>query len=62
MLSFSVLAPSGSNQQPLRGIAHQILESDDSPIVDSTLSEEERVGDIRQPLLPLWITPTGSAT
>ncbi len=32
------------------------------PIVNSTLSARKGVADIRQPLLPLWITPTGSAT
>ena len=53
MLSFSVLALSGSNQQPLIGIPYGILEFDDSPIVNSRLSEGKGVGDIRQPQL-VW--------
>ena len=65
MSSFSVLALSGSNagsnQQPLIGIAHRILESDDSPIVNWTLSEDEEAGDIRQSPLPQQIAPVGQA-
>ena len=65
MLSFSVLTLSGSNagsnQQPLIGIAHRILESFDPPIVNWTLSEGKGVGDICQSPLTRWIAPVGQA-
>ena len=63
--SFSVLALSGSNagsnQQPLIGIAHRISESDDPPIVNSTLAEGKGVGDIHRSPLTRWIAPAGQA-
>ena len=62
---FSVLTLSGSNagsnQQPLIGIPYGILEFDDSPIVNWTLSEGKGVGDIRQLPLTRQIAPAGEA-